>query len=107
MAIPMRAVTGAISRREEFRSGDLRGVSLNWMPQTGKLDPALVAELDATVRDNRNHGRPTYVVIDYSTPIAWTSGWDHVLVVPEVRYSATTARHQTLCRAASRSVAAA
>lgn len=46
-----------------------------------------------------NAEQPTYVVYSYRTPIAWYSekhGW----TVPEVKYSQTTTRHQSVVRAA-------
>lgn len=44
-------------------------------------------------------GRVRYVVVSYATPVAWydtEEGW----VVPDVRYSNTTSRHQSLVRRA-------
>ena len=41
----------------------------------------------------------TYVVLSYDTPIAWwdaTTGW----VIPDVKYSPTTSRHQSNVRLA-------
>lgn len=41
----------------------------------------------------------TYVVLSYDTPIAWwdaTTGW----VIPDVKYSPTTSRHQSIVRLA-------
>lgn len=40
-----------------------------------------------------------YVVLSYDTPIAWwdaTTGW----VIPDVKYSPTTSRHQSIVRLA-------
>lgn len=46
--------------------------------------------------DERDHGL-SYVVFSYATPIAWVRR-DGVVVIPDVKYSATTSRGQHLCR---------
>lgn len=38
-----------------------------------------------------------YYVYSYATPIAWVK--DDVVTIPEVKYSSTTSRQQTICRA--------
>lgn len=43
--------------------------------------------------------KEAYVVYSYNTPIAWwdaTTGW----VIPDVKYSPTTSRHQSIVRLA-------
>lgn len=39
----------------------------------------------------------TYVVVSYSTPIAWAKDDGPLYVAPH-RYSVTTSRHQSICR---------
>ncbi|WP_345580374.1 hypothetical protein [Nonomuraea rosea] len=41
--------------------------------------------------------RIVYVVLSYSTPIAWVRD-DGKVIIPESHYSLTTTRHQRLCR---------
>lgn len=41
--------------------------------------------------------RVTYVVYSYETPIAWVVD-GHTVVIPDVRYSLTTGKHQKLVR---------
>lgn len=41
---------------------------------------------------------PLYVVYSYNTPIAWVK-YDGTVVIPDLRYSVTTAHHQNVCRA--------
>lgn len=38
----------------------------------------------------------TYAVFSYATPIAWVAGGEWV--IPDVRYSVTTSRHQSAAR---------
>ena len=56
----------------------------------GYLDTLLIAEL--------NKDEPSYIIYSYNTPIAWYGkvGW----VIPSVKYSSTTSRHQSLVRRA-------
>jgi hypothetical protein len=62
---------------------------------------AQAGQLPQDLRDVFVHDRPIYVVYSYATPIAWFSpvaGW----VVPSVKYSVTTSRHQGIVRQAVR-----
>lgn len=85
-------IIDGVSNLDNFVIGDVRGA---WYPDvtgldTGKLDPDWKREF-------RQATGITYVVWSYATPIAWrTAGaqW----VVPDVRYSNTTARHLSLVR---------
>ena len=83
-------VPAAISKREPFRSGALRGVE-GPPPSYGRLPAEYVRLCQAEP--------PTYLVMSYATPIAWFSdahGW----TVPDERYSVTTGRHQGYVRTA-------
>lgn len=42
---------------------------------------------------------PDYVIYSYSTPIAWHSE-EHGWTIPDVKYSRTTTRHQSVVRGA-------
>lgn len=81
-----------IKQHKPFRASAMRA----HLTTSRTLAPGyLPAEwLQAYIRD-----RPTYVVISYDTPIAWWSderGW----VIPNVFYSHTTSKHQTIVRRA-------
>lgn len=93
------ALYRAIMAGAEFDSGALRGrVRRQFTPtQVGRLatEWALVLGQD----------EPDYVLYSYNTPIAWhvpDDGDDggERWVVPEVKYSTTTSRHQTIVRTA-------
>ena len=66
---------------------------------TDVLDGYLTGYLPHEERDRLRAAiaeRPTYIVYSYNTPIGWmeAEGWH----IPEVRYSSTTSRHQSLTR---------
>lgn len=92
--LPLRDVDWYISARASFQSttGNLRGVRYA-VGYTGQLSEN---HADAY----RSAGQEIdYTVISYRTPIAWhtrSDGW----VVPEVKYSQTTTRHQHIARMA-------
>ena len=78
-----------LTNRKPFRSaaslrGGWRSGSWGWLPKEWQ---------DAFYDDD-----PDYVVYSYDTPIAWhgNRGW----IVPPVKYSVTTTRHQSLTRGA-------
>src|SRR5690625_697921 len=81
-----------IERREEFEThtGSLWGAYAGGL-RTGYL-PAEWRERLREAQDRAGDG--LYVVYSYSTPIAWWDGeqWTQ----PDVKYSATTSRHQGL-----------
>lgn len=100
--ITQRDAVGAIERRESFRThGSLTGaraVTLSDARSTGMLpdDWRKALELDA-IRA-KTEGKPLYIVRSYATPIAWAVGADPV--VPDVKYSVTTSKHQGIARRA-------
>lgn len=80
--------------RAPFRShGALRAHDFP-LSGTGRMP----AEWVAAYRRDCDDPGISYVVYSYATPIAWVRA-DGVSVVPDVGYSATTTRHQNLCRA--------
>ena len=86
-------VRSAIANREEFTSSAaIRGsrpIGTRFM-STGYLPREFVNEI-------RESDGIDYVVWSYGTPIAWHhsfKGW----TIPEVKYSATTSRHQSIVR---------
>jgi hypothetical protein len=60
---------------------------------TGRLDP----HWRWRYQDDQNAPGIVYTVVSYQTPIAWVRA-DGRMVMPPVTYSATTTRHQNLCR---------
>lgn len=89
-----RNAADLIAKRQPFTtSGALRAsVPTNSTTSTwdcGRLPSDHVNQLAGDL----STGRVDYIVHSYGTPIAWhrtDSGW----TVPDVRYSATTSRHQ-------------
>lgn len=82
----------ALESRESFRtSGSLRGEPDAF--STGYLPSLFADEYNARIE------HIDYTVLSYATPIAWHDeefGW----IVPDIVYSTTTARHQSVIRAA-------
>jgi len=79
----------AIREREPFNAGNLVGQA--YFSTVGWLGMSLW----------KSAQQAQYVVYSYETPIAWYThgvGW----TVPKVKYSATTARHQSVVRWAIR-----
>ena len=80
----------AIARRADFDAGNMRGIAggnLQWH-YGGRLSDEWSARLWLD--------EPTYVVYSYGTPIFWVAR-DGREVLPPVRYSVSTARHQQQC----------
>ncbi|WKW85550.1 hypothetical protein SEA_REYNAULD_98 [Rhodococcus phage Reynauld] len=98
------AARDAMSKRRSFTNKGRSFYAVETLAAPGHTDElpaearaALHAQFDEHVRV---FGRRTvYVVWSYNTPIAWTDT-DGALVVPDIRYSMTTTRHQTECRMA-------
>ena len=97
LRIPNNKAHAAIRLREDFQGSNLRGGATKWLPRVGALPSAQVRTLTADHALARALGEELYVVYSYATPIAWFApsfGW----VVPDVRYSQTTGRHQSRVR---------
>lgn len=96
----IRDAGDAIRRRETFVAGDgsltsetLHGPGpLSWGRAPQSITDAIRAARAAA-------DAPLYIVMSYGTPIAW-AGPGEQLTVPDVRYSVTTSRHQSICRRA-------
>lgn len=76
-----------------FDAGSLRAeiVSDGLRVYLGELPKRYATELSAV-------DGPMYVVYSYRTPIAWRT--DERIVIPKVKYSGTTTRHQNLVKEA-------
>lgn len=77
----------AIAYRRTFIAKSMTGEVISGMPNVGKLPKEWA---DRLIED-----APTYMVASYGTPIAWVTKDNHA-VVPGVKYSTTTGRHQNL-----------
>lgn len=76
-------------------TGSLRGERERWPTSFGRLPATHGARLRT---DSTRHGIDM-IIYSYATPIAWHAhgvGW----TVPDVTYSVTTSRHQSLVRVA-------
>lgn len=95
-----RTAAAAISNRRRFRNSN-KSFSGGYQLE----ERALYGQLPRAWQDcfRRNVAEGTYVVYSYRTPIAW---WNNSLdewVIPDVHYSQTTKRQQSLTRGAVRS----
>lgn len=93
------AVFRAVMAGDDFDTGALHGRIRDFYTptQAGKLPEPWAKVL--------KNDQPGYVVFSYETPIAWHVPEDgddggERWVVPKVRYSTTTSRHQTIVRTA-------
>lgn len=81
----------AIARQEPFQSntGSLRGI---------KGGPSTHGVLPRGHSEELSKANPDYTVMSYATPIAYHAGgkWHY----PDVSYSATTSKHQSITRKA-------
>ena len=87
-----RRITADLSRLEAFNtSGALQGRPVAHAPDAGRL-------YGVGWREMIRHDEPDYVIWSYATPIAWHGkrGW----IIPDVRYSVTTSKHQSAARVA-------
>lgn len=83
-----RQAATAITERRTFKASALSGRP--GFDGFGRLDRSLALGVESA----------DFVVYSYATPIAWHVGgaW----IIPEVRYTVTTSRHQSLVRRATR-----
>lgn len=86
-----RQIPGAIARRETFRGNSMRGEVIPAGLTGRNIYPTGI--LPEPWRTLLRTQSPTYVVWSYSTPIAWVNH-DGTHVIPDVKYSATSSRHQ-------------
>lgn len=94
----IREADRCIAKREAFNAGAMRTDFYNMtdrVPWWGHLDTDHVYQLR---RDLQTYGT-LYVVYSYATPIAW-GPVGGPLYVPDAHYSATTTKHQNICRKA-------
>lgn len=97
LAIRYPVRSGLVDAIRERRDFDTHGAMWGVTAAPGGTG-YLPAEYAASLKGLRH--RVTYTVYSYDTPIAWyvqDAGW----VVPDVRYSVTTGRHQSAVRMAT------
>ncbi len=75
-----------IRNRVEFKASNFEGHNGRYYGW-GRLPNPLRARINAD--------KPVYVVYSYTTPIAWLPAGGEGWVVPTVKYSPTTHRHQS------------
>lgn len=87
--VAMRDAAPLIAQREQFMTHGAMWATIR---------PSMFGRLPDQWHLKFEQSKPTYVVMSYSTPIAWWGllGW----VVPDVRYSVTTSKHQGVVRRA-------
>jgi hypothetical protein len=95
MRIANHAAHAAIANRKPFTGSNLQGGTWSGVTMgTGQMPYDYVRQLYADVD---KHGRENvYVVWSYATPIAWCAG--DIWVIPPIKYSRTTSRHQSQAR---------
>lgn len=97
--IPRLGINNSVAARQ--RAGVLSAQGEAWQNHGGSLrgEPGRAAYTGYLPAEYRDAARAaTYVVWSYGTPIAWRDAagqW----TCPEVRYSATTSKHQGVVRA--------
>lgn len=98
-----RQIPFAVRDRETFQGNSMHAEWIGpggWV-HTGYLPDEERAILAHVLDDAKRFHEATYVVFSYGTPIAWgMAGRD--LDIPDVKYSATSSRHQSLVRRAER-----
>lgn len=112
----VEAIAAKLSARENFyTNGAMRGVAFypgltHGLPTIGE-DFAMRIDslLPQFVIDACKSHKVAFMVYDYDTPIAWlaapaTTNNQYVWVVPNVKYSTTTSRHQNTLRKALASI---
>lgn len=96
--ITNREITSCVRAREDFRANSSSGHNVSRAPSTGYLPE----EWRKILREDETVGL-RYVVLSYSTPVAWVRQ-DGTAVVPAVKYSVTTSKAQGSIRAGLRDV---
>mgnify|MGYP006269992229 CR=1 FL=1 len=85
-------IGAAIARMEDFKSntGSMRGSKVSYPPSSGRMPSAEAEKMAGHNVD--------YVVHSYATPIAYhhEGGWEY----PDVSYSSSTSKHQSIVRGA-------
>jgi hypothetical protein len=95
-----RGAHHAIIRRWNFKASALSGRIVRpgdvYLSGYGHLPAEHIETFQADLRVSREYGREMFVVYSYVTPIGWAVG-DNV-TIPDVKYSVTTSRHQSIAR---------
>ena len=78
-----------------FEAGNMSATDQSYEMYSGRLPEPFRENFQAARRD----GIIDYCVFSYSTPIAWVLA-DGTRIVPPVKYSQSTSRHQNIVRSA-------
>lgn len=91
-------VKRALRNLTDFEHATMSARTVHFAASGGRLPSEYRDALESALRDNPS----VYVVYSYGTPIAWTTlgkmTGRYVTVIPPVKYSATTSKHQTYAR---------
>jgi hypothetical protein len=90
MAVTNRNAGPLIGDRKPFHNHNMTFRGVTWTGDFGHLPYEW--------RNKFFADRPKYIVVSYSTPIGWVPKDSDEWVIPEVYYSATTSRHQSILR---------
>lgn len=103
MNLNYRQIPFAVRDRESFTGNSMHAewVGPGGYVRTGYLPDKETTVLDHVLADAKRLGEATYIVFSYGTPIAWGMA-GRSLDVPDVKYSATSSRHQSAVRNAER-----
>ncbi|WP_263729978.1 hypothetical protein [Cellulomonas sp. SG140] len=82
-----------------FLASNLTGRHETYAGPTGILPEPWRTEYREALQRARDTHQDFYVVRSYATPIAWRVGTEDA-VIPDVRYSSSTSRHQSAIRLA-------
>lgn len=97
MSLAYRQIPAALAARKTFTGNSLSARVTAW-PTHGILPGLYRGILTEHAEQARERGASLYVVYSYATPIAWVATDEHAAYVPDVRYSRTTSRGQSLVR---------
>ncbi|GAK61780.1 hypothetical protein U27_02613 [Candidatus Vecturithrix granuli] len=112
----VEAIAAKLSARDNFyTNGAMRGVAFypgltHGLPTIGEdFAMRIDSRLPQFVIDACKSHRVAFMVYDYDTPIAWlaapaTETHPYIWVVPNVKYSTVTSRHQNTLRKALASI---
>lgn len=97
MALSYAGIKGKISEREIFTGNSMTAEYVqNEYASLGRLPTHDASVLRADIQRAKDNADSVYVIYSYATPIAWAYG--NTVRVPEVKYSVTTSKQQSLVR---------
>lgn len=97
MRLNYTQIKDALAMREEFDGNSMRARYERTYLFTGRLPRVDTGWIQREMQEAHDAGIPFYVVYSYDTPIAWA--WGRNVCIPDVHYSMTTTKQQTIVRA--------